>query len=92
MGRLANLAGNFIDNRLEQHIPLLFWKIPLTRRVYEWVIPAPDREQMRYNLKGWALEFAHDFDTTTSGPVLGLSKKLGSSGDMAVAATCDAGE
>jgi hypothetical protein len=91
VGRLANLAGNFIDNRLEEHIPLLFWKIPLTRRLYEKLIPAPDREQMRYNLKGWAAEFAHDFDNSTAGPVVGLSKRLGSSGAM-VAATCDTGE
>jgi hypothetical protein len=91
VGRLANLAGNFIDNRLEEHIPLLFWKIPLTRRLYEKLIPAPDREQMRYNLKGWAAEFAHDFDKSTAGPVVGLSKRLGSSG-ATVAATCDTGE
>lgn len=47
VGRLANNIAEFVDNKLEQHIPLLFWKIPLTRRVYEWVVPAPDREQMR---------------------------------------------
>ena len=47
VGRLANNLAEFVDNRLEQHIPLLFWKIPLTRRVYEWVVPAPDIEQMR---------------------------------------------
>lgn len=90
LGRLANLAGNFIDNRLEEHIPLLFWKVPLARRVYEWAIPAPNREQMRYNIKGWALEFAHDFDQSTAGPVVGISKKLGSS-STTLAATCDTG-
>lgn len=91
LGRLANLAGNFIDNRLEEHIPLLFWKIPLARRVYEWAIPAPNREQMRYNINGWALEFAHDFDQSTAGPVVGISKKLGSS-STTLAATCDTGK
>lgn len=68
----------------------MFWKIPLARRLYEWVIPAPDREQMRYNIKGWALEFAHDFDQQASGPVVGLSKRLGGSG-ATLAASCDTG-
>jgi hypothetical protein len=44
-----------------------------------------------YGIKGWALEFAHDFDKSTAGPVLGLSKRLGSSG-ATVAATCDTGK
>ena len=88
LGRLANLAGEFVDSRLEEHVPLLFWKIPLLRRVYEWAVPAPDLEQMRYNIKNWALEFAHDFDSSKAGPVVGISKKLG---DMTLAATCDKG-
>lgn len=91
LNRLANIAANFMDNRLEEHIPLLFWKIPLTRRVYEFIIPEPNREQLRYTFKGWAAEFAHDFDKSTSGPVVGVSKRLGSSG-ATVAATCDTGE
>jgi hypothetical protein len=44
-----------------------------------------------YGMKGWALEFAHDFDKSTAGPVVGLSKRLGSSG-ATVAATCDTGK
>jgi hypothetical protein len=90
VGRLANLAADFIDNRLEQHIPLLFWKIPLTRQLYDWVIPEPDSKQMRYSLKGWALELAQDFDSSSARPVVGLSKRLGSSG-ATLAASCDTG-
>lgn len=89
LGRLANLAADFIDNHVEPHLPLLFWKIPLTRRLFEWVLPAPDPEQMRYYIKGWAAEFAHDFGKG-GGPLVGLSKRLGSTGAI-LAATCDTG-
>jgi hypothetical protein len=62
LGRLANLAANFIDTRLEPHVPLVLWKVPLARRLYEAAVPAPDAEQMRFNITGWAAEFGHDFD------------------------------
>lgn len=61
---------------------------PCTHIVTNTVCPLPC---CSYGMKGWALEFAHDFDKSTAGPVVGLSKRLGSSG-ATVAATCDTGK
>jgi hypothetical protein len=99
LGRLANLAAAFVDSHVEPHIPLIWWKIPLTRRLYEWAVPASNLDQMRYNISGWGLEAAHDFDRNAAagrgkGPVLGVSKRLsrGSKGSgVTLAATCDTG-
>jgi hypothetical protein len=88
LGRLANISGNFIDRHLKQRIPLLFWKIPLSQKLYRFVVPAQDQEQMRYNIKGWCAEFSHDFDR--SKPTVGISKRLGDSGcSLAVAYDTD---
>lgn len=89
IGRLANLAGNFVEKHIEHRIPYLFWKIPLSQTLYNFVIPREDREQMRYNIKGWSAEVSHDFDRR--GPVVGLIKRIGSSG-VTVAATYDTDE
>ncbi|KAF6254750.1 hypothetical protein COO60DRAFT_1622452 [Scenedesmus sp. NREL 46B-D3] len=87
LGRLANISGNFVDRHLKQRIPLLFWKIPLSQKLYRFVVPAQDQEQMRYNIKGWCAELSHDFDR--QGPTVGLSKRLGDSG-CSLAASYDA--
>lgn len=84
LGRLANLAGNFVERHVEHRIPLLFWRIPLTQRLYNLVVPAQDEDQMRYRIKGWRAEFSHDFDQ--QGPTVGLSKRLGDSGVTLAAA------
>uniref|UniRef100_A0A383VAP3 Uncharacterized protein n=1 Tax=Tetradesmus obliquus TaxID=3088 RepID=A0A383VAP3_TETOB len=78
LGRLANLGGNFVDRHIKQRIPLLFWKIPLSTKLYRFVVPNQDQEQMRYNIKGWCAELAHDFER--QGPTVGISKRLGDSG------------
>jgi hypothetical protein len=78
LGRIANISGNFVDKHLQQRIPLLFWKIPLSQKLYRFLVPAQDQEQMRYNIKGWCAEFSHDFER--DGPTVGISTRLGDSG------------
>eukprot|EP00878_Enallax_costatus_P003770 GHUV01003986.1.p1 GENE.GHUV01003986.1~~GHUV01003986.1.p1 ORF type:complete len:351 (+),score=37.43 GHUV01003986.1:115-1167(+) len=75
IGRLANMAGNFVEKHIEHRVPYVFWRIPLSQTLYNFIIPREDREQMRYRVKGWSAEFSHDFDR--SGPTVGISKRIG---------------
>lgn len=85
LGRVINWAADCVDYRLEHRIPGLFWKIPLSQRLYNAIIPAEDENQERHRIKGWALELTHDFGRQA--PALGVVKKIGESG--AAGATYD---
>jgi hypothetical protein len=76
LGRIANCVADYVDYNLEYKIPGIIWRIPLSQRLYNFLVPALDEEQIRHHIKGWALELTHDFDR--SGPLVGFSKKLGS--------------
>jgi len=82
LGRLLNWAADFVDYNLEYKIPGLFWRLPLSQRLYNLLIPAEDENQERYRLRGLCLEFSHDFARTA--PVVGLSKRVGSAGRTSV--------
>ncbi|KAF8065775.1 hypothetical protein HT031_002835 [Scenedesmus sp. PABB004] len=86
VGRLANLAGGFVDRQIEPRVPLLLWRLPFAQRLYRLAVPAEDADQLRYRIKGWAAELSHDFDR--AGPTVGLSKQLGA-GDTRLAASYD---
>lgn len=78
LGRLLNFAADYFDYNLEWRVPALFWKVPLSQRLYNLVIPAEDENQERYRLRGLCLEFAHDFER--GAPAVGVSKRIGGGG------------
>lgn len=47
VGRLANLAADWVDYNLEPSIPGLFWRIPLMPRLYNLLVPAGEWPGMR---------------------------------------------
>ncbi|GBF91705.1 hypothetical protein Rsub_04009 [Raphidocelis subcapitata] len=81
LGRLLNWAGDYVDYNLQSKIPLIFWRLPLSQRLYNLFVPAEDSNQERYRLHGLCLEFAHDFSRPA--PAVGVSKRLGSLGRAA---------
>jgi hypothetical protein len=74
IGRLVNYAADFIDYNVQPVIPNLLWRIPLTRVLYNVVIPAEDERQVRHNIKGWDLQLVHDFERTK--PRVALAKRV----------------
>ncbi|KAI8471016.1 MAG: hypothetical protein J3K34DRAFT_520916 [Monoraphidium minutum] len=76
LGRLVNWAADYVDYRLQHHIPGLVWRLPLSQRLYNLLVPAEDENQERHRIRGWALELAHDFGRPApawSSPSLTLS-------------------
>jgi hypothetical protein len=73
LGRLLNYAADWFDYNLEHKIPGLFWRLPLSQRLYNLVVPPEDENQERYTrLRGLCLEFTHDF--ARAAPAVGLSR------------------
>lgn len=54
LGRLVNWAADYVDYHLERKIPGLVWKIPLSQRLYNLLVPAEDENQVGEGLEGWA--------------------------------------
>ncbi|KAL6762785.1 hypothetical protein V8C86DRAFT_2510865 [Haematococcus lacustris] len=87
LGRLANLAADFVDNHLERHIPFVFWRLPLSRSLYRALVPDMDNYQVRHDISGWDLEVAHEFGQP--GALLGLAKHMRYATLRATYDTCD---
>jgi hypothetical protein len=88
LGRVVNWAADYVDYRLQHLIPGLVWKIPLSQRLYNLLVPAEDENQERHRIRGWALEASHDF--ARPAPTVGVSKRIGQLGRAA--ATYDVAE
>lgn len=82
VGRVVNWLCDAIDYRIEPRLPGIIWKIPLSQRLYNFLIPAEDENQDRHRIKGLSLEVSHDF--ARSAPAVGISKRLGWIGRAAV--------
>lgn len=40
--RALNWLGDFVDYRLEEHIPMFVWRVPLTQQLYKLLVPEED--------------------------------------------------
>lgn len=74
VGRVLNCLGDYIQYNVEQRIPQVLWKIPFSKRVFDFLVPGEDEEQMRYHLKGWDVDVSHDFSLAR--PKVGLFKNF----------------
>ncbi len=55
VGRIVNYLADFVDYRLEHRIPGIVWRIPLSMRLYNLLIPAEDGEQYRHKMR-WVVK------------------------------------
>lgn len=78
VGRIVNWAADWLDARVDRLVPGIFWSVPLSLRLYNLLVPAEDENQERHRIRGWAVEFAHDF--ARPAPAVGVSKRLGDVG------------
>eukprot|EP00798_Chlamydomonas_sp_ICE-L_P027109 gene27109-2334_t len=74
LGRMANYVANYIDYRVEPHIPPLYWHLPFSQTLYNFLVPAEDSNQLHHHINNWDLALSHDF--AQKAPKLALSKHL----------------
>ncbi|GAX78416.1 hypothetical protein CEUSTIGMA_g5858.t1 [Chlamydomonas eustigma] len=74
MGRLVNWVVDVIDYKLEPHFPRLFWALPGSQTLYNFLVPAEDENQVRHHIRGWDLDTSYEFGR--SGPLVSVSKSL----------------
>lgn len=82
VGRALNYLADFVDYNLQQHVPSVVWKLPLSTALYGLLVPDADEEQVRFHLRGWDFDVSHDFDRAK--PALALARRLGSTSRLAV--------